>query len=91
MNATPLFGRAEIALSSARDYENAVQDVRVTVEFRCGGESRRVEAFWDGGRTWLARLLVDREGEWSWRSSCSHAVDASTSKPRPWMNVHSGS
>src|SRR5205085_11909432 len=40
------------------------------------GRTTSVDAFWDGGRTWRARIRLDEIGTWRWRSVASDATDA---------------
>lgn len=68
--------RYEISFEGAHDYPNPVQDVQVTIEFRLNGQTRTVEAFWDGGRIWRVRFSPDMCGHWRWRSRCSLPHDS---------------
>ena len=45
-------------------------DVRVALTSPSGRESA-ADAFWDGGRTWRARVRPDEVGTWRWRSVAS--------------------
>lgn len=61
--------RFEAQFTSARDYENPVQDVRVDVEFRGPkGNKQKVLAFWDGGRSWKVRFQPRETGRWNFQS-----------------------
>lgn len=53
----------------------------LTVTARCGDRELDVPGFWDGGRSYRARFLPDRPGEWNWRSS----------SPAPELDGRSGS
>jgi hypothetical protein len=68
--------RYEISFEGTLDYPNPTQDVQVTIEFASYGETRIVEAFWDGGHTWRARFSPDLSGPWTWRSCCSAPQDS---------------
>ena len=71
-----LYGRFEAQFEAACDYENALQDVRVRVVFECASERQSVDAFWDGGLTWLVRFSPETAGTWSWKTTCSRRDDA---------------
>jgi hypothetical protein len=67
-------GVLEVALASDRDYANPFWDVTVTVAATApSGRRQLVEAFWDGGRTWRARVAGDEAGAWSWAASSTDA------------------
>lgn len=66
-----MHARYETSFDGVHDYPNPFQDVQVTVEFASNGQTRTVEAFWDGGRTWRVRFSPDMCGHWTWRSRCS--------------------
>ena len=57
------WARFERSLTSSKDYDNAVRQIKLKVEFTSPGKSRRtVLAFWDGGRTWRVRFSPDEQG-----------------------------
>ena len=62
---------AELRLEAERTYDNPPAEQRVIVPWR-GPDDRRheVDAFWDGDRTWRARLSPDAEGEWRFETRC---------------------
>lgn len=67
----------EVALLSAREYAYPLEDVSVSVTFAApSGAQTRVEAFWDGERTWRARFSPDLTGEWTWRAEASDGGNA---------------
>lgn len=69
-------GVVEITLTSDRDYANPFWDVTVAVTATApSGRRAAVDAFWDGGRTWRARLAGDESGTWNWTSSSSDAAN----------------
>ena len=72
----PLHSRFEAAFEGALDYENPVQDVRVTVEFTGPSGEFHVDAFWDGGACWRVRFSPGQTGRWSWRTHCSCPDDS---------------
>lgn len=64
--------RFEHSLMSTEDYDNALQEVKLKVEFTApSGKKRSLLGFWDGGRTWRVRFSPDQMGTWSFRSTCS--------------------
>jgi hypothetical protein len=73
----PLWTRFEASFTSARHYENPVQDVQVDVEFTGpNGEQRTAAAFWDGGQIWRVRFSPDQEGKWTYRTQSTPADDS---------------
>jgi hypothetical protein len=63
----------EITLTSNTDHPNPYREVEVWVQLKGPGFQRKVPAFWDGGRTWKARLVAPREGAWTWVSQSNQA------------------
>ena len=64
--------RFESQFSSARDYENPVQETKLRVEFTApSGDKRRILGFWNGGREWRVRFSPDQTGQWSYQTTCS--------------------
>ena len=59
----------EIELHSSVEFNHPVRDLVVTVQFNLDGSglSRQVEAFWDGGATYRARVALPVAGRWRWR------------------------
>ena len=76
MTTVGVHARYEISFEGALDYPNPLQDVQVTIEFASNGQTRTVEAFWDGSRTWRARFSPDMCGHWTWRSRGSLPQDS---------------
>ena len=76
MAEVPRWNVYEVRLESSRVYSNPFWDVTTTISFASpSGKEHRVEAFWDGGRTWRARFAPDEVGKWTWRSVCSNKSD----------------
>lgn len=71
-----MHARYETSFKGVLAYPNPVQDVQVALEFASNGQTRTVEAFWDGGQTWRARFSPDMCGHWTWRSRCSLPEDS---------------
>jgi hypothetical protein len=77
-----VFGVHEIALVGSVTTANPF-DVAVRVRFTpASGEKNAVavDAFYDGGTTWRARLYVSEPGAWRWTSQClvDPSLDAKT-------------
>jgi hypothetical protein len=71
-NAVEQWTRFEDSLTSTKDYGNPVQDVKMKVEFTSpSGDKRTVLAFWDGDMRWRVRFSPDRQGGWTYKTSCS--------------------
>ena len=71
-NTVQQWARFEQTFTSSREYDNAVQDVRVKVEFTSPNNNKRtLNAFWDGGRRWRVRFSPDERGEWTYKTICS--------------------
>lgn len=68
--------RFEREFTSAVDYRNGLQDVRLEVEFTSpSGKMHTVPAFWDGGRTWRVRFPPEEIGNWTFRTRSSEQSD----------------
>lgn len=66
----------EIAFSAEKERESPFWDVDVRVELVSpSGRAMGWPAFWDGDRTWRARLRLDEVGEWRWRSTATDDSD----------------
>lgn len=76
MTTVGVHARYETSFEGVLDYPNPVQDLQVSIEFASNGQTRTVEAFWDGGRTWRLRFSPDMCGHWTWRSHCSLQQDS---------------
>ncbi len=75
MNPLPFF--TEQPFASAIDYDEPTWDVDLRVEFRGpSGQTRTVDAFWDGEQTWRVRFSPDAPGEWTFRTTCSDESNA---------------
>ena len=58
----------EFVLEGSTVVENPFRDAPLAGEFTApSGKSRRVEGFYDGGKTWRLRFAPDEEGEWLYR------------------------
>lgn len=66
----------EVEAESARQRDNPFWDVDVWCTFTApSGTKRKVDAFWDGGRTWRVCFSPAEIGEWHWALSCSDGDD----------------
>jgi len=64
--------RFERTFQSATSYPDPFQQVRLQVAFHApSGETRLVEAFWDGDLNWRVRFAPDQIGNWSYTTICS--------------------
>ena len=75
-NEIPRWGLFEAAFTSARTYENPLQDAELRVTFTA--PSRRthaVQGFWDGGTTWRVRFSPDEVGTWTFSTGASPDAD----------------
>jgi hypothetical protein len=71
------WGRWEGRLAGAREHENPVQEVVVSLALTApSGARHHAAAFWDGGNCWRTRFCPDEVGEWQFVSSCSDATDS---------------
>lgn len=67
----------ELEFVSDRDRANPFWDVDIAVTATGpAGQAIVADAFWDGDRTWRARLRLGETGRWSWRTSASDTSDA---------------
>lgn len=68
--------RFEAQLTSDTNYQNAVQDIQVEVDFRSpSGKAHTVAAFWDGDKTWKVRFSPEETGVWTYRTRSSKESD----------------
>ncbi|NJN82357.1 MAG: DUF4038 domain-containing protein [Caldilineaceae bacterium] len=62
----------EAAFAGEREYADPIRNLTLTVDFAGPADAhRRVDAFWDGGRTWRVRFSPPVSGEWRYTTSCS--------------------
>ena len=69
----PVWEKHEIILESDKLYDNPLYEV---TEFSAiftspSGRIKKVNGFWDGGKTWKIRFMPDEAGEWNWETKCS--------------------
>lgn len=69
---TPVNGVFEASLMSTSEYANPSAEVSLTVHVTSpSGTTKRIDAFWDGGRVWRFRFSPTEAGKWRWRTVCS--------------------
>ena len=66
-----------MSLESEKDYANPLQTVTLRAVMTApSGDSRAVDGFWDGGRSWKIRFAPDVLGAWTFETRCSDAGNA---------------
>ena len=72
--SVPRWERFEQSFESSANYANPVQEAKVEATFTAPtGEKVVVPGFWDGGRTWRVRFSPNKEGKWTFQTTCSDA------------------
>jgi len=68
-DSIPIWHRWETSFDADAD-----PDTRLTIVVTSpDGTNRRVDGFWDGGRTWRMRFMPDRQGTWKYRTTSQPA------------------
>lgn len=68
----PKWTRFEQSFQSSVNYDNPLQQARLTVSFvPPKGDPIKVDGFWDGGQTWRVRFAPSQTGPWSYTTTCS--------------------
>jgi hypothetical protein len=76
--SVPRWGRFERAFTSAKTYENPLQDAELRVTFTApSGRTHTVDGFWDGAATWRVRFAPDESGDWIYSTACSDSANQS--------------
>ena len=65
----------EIVLKADQSYQNFYTDVTCWVELKGPGFSKRVYGFWDGGQTFIVRVVASQPGKWEWTSGSNQPAD----------------
>ncbi|MFO7369149.1 MAG: DUF5060 domain-containing protein [Bacteroidales bacterium] len=65
----------EIVLQAEKQYTNYYTDVTCWVDLKGPGFSKRIYAFWDGGNTYIARIVATDAGTWEWKSGSNQQDD----------------
>lgn len=77
-----IWEKIDIELAAANRYGNPYTDVIVWVDLRGPGFNKRVYGFWNGGRSFVVRVLAPTAGRWSWISG--------SNQEDPGLNGQSG-
>lgn len=74
----------ELDFISTEGYENPVQDLKIMeVIFKSPtGKIKTLDAFWDGGTHWKARIMPDETGLWTFETKCSDARNTGLSNQK---------
>ena len=72
---TGVWQKVEIRLSAKNQYANPYTDVEVWVDLKGPGFDKRCYGFWDGGKTFIVRVMATAPGQWTWESGASVADD----------------
>lgn len=71
-NSVPKWDRYERSFESSSKYDNPAQQAALTATFTSpSGETVKVPGFWDGGSTWRVRFSPNKEGKWTFKTTCS--------------------
>lgn len=65
----------EIQLNPEKEYNNYYTDITCWVELKGPGFSKRIYGFWNGGNTFLVRVVATKPGKWQWTSGSDHPDD----------------
>ena len=65
--------KVEITLNAKETYTNPYTDVKVWVDLKGPGFSKRCYGFWDGGDTFRVRITAESPGTWTWSSGSQPA------------------
>ena len=72
--SVPKWDRFEQSFESTASYANPVQEATLTATFVSpSGDKTTVPGFWDGGKTWRIRFSPNKEGKWTFATTCSDA------------------
>jgi len=78
----------EISFLSQKDYKDPFNEVILDVVFTDPqGYSRKVPAFWDGGRKWKVRYASSMTGIHHWWSECSNKKDSGLDEVKGTVNI----
>jgi hypothetical protein len=77
MPDVPRWAAYELTFQSERSHDEPFWDVDLAIDMTApSGRTLAVDAFWDGGEVWRARVRPDEVGEWRRRSVASDPDDA---------------
>ncbi len=66
----------EIILRSEKEYTNCYTEVTCWADLTGPGFSKRIYGFWNGGNTYIVRVVATAPGEWHWKSGSNKPDDA---------------
>ena len=66
MNTKHVWERKDIVVTAEHPPKNPYTDVTVWADLKGPGFAKRVYGFWDGGSTWIIRIVATCPGTWSW-------------------------
>jgi hypothetical protein len=79
--------REEIKLNAEKEYKNYYADVTCWVDLVGPDFSKRVYGFWDGGKTFIVRIVTTKPGEWKWKSGSNQPDDSGLSNKTGEFNA----
>jgi len=65
----------EITMEAEMSYDNYYTDVLCWIELQGPDFSKRIYGFWDGGAFYKVRIVLTKEGNWSWKSGSNQPGD----------------
>ncbi len=65
----------EIQLTSEKSYANPYTDVTCWVELKGPDFSKRIYGFWNGGNSFVIRIVATKPGKWEWVSNSNQPGD----------------
>jgi len=74
-NTIHVWEMKEIRLTAKKDYSNYYMDVTCWVELKGPDFSKRIYAFWDGGKDFIVRVVAVKPGTWEWESNSNQPED----------------
>lgn len=73
----------QVEFKAKKEYKNYYTDVTCWVELKGPDFSKRIYAFWNGGNSYIVRMVATRTGIWNWKSGSDKPGDKG-------LNDHSG-
>ncbi len=73
----------EVTLKAEKEYANCYTDVTCWVDLKGPSFSKRIYGFWDGGNTFVVRMVATQPGKWHWTSGSNQPEDKG-------LNSHTG-
>jgi hypothetical protein len=63
-----VWSRLDLGFTASGDYANPYADLEIWVDLEGPGFRKRVYGFWDGGKSFVVRVLATAPGTWRWTS-----------------------